>query len=111
MAPYRLTNPYVGRNPVTPQNAAGVKIDPLVSEPNANGTNPAATAAADPDDEPPLQCERLHGFNPGPDTDAAGNRYPPPPANSTIASFDVNTAPVPANFLITVASWSNTCPA
>jgi hypothetical protein len=30
-------------------------MDPDVSDPSANGTNPAATAAADPLEEPPDQ--------------------------------------------------------
>src|SRR5438552_13786347 len=55
IAPWRLTSPYVGRNPVTPQYAAGVRIEPDVSDPIANGTRPAATAAPGPLDEPPLQ--------------------------------------------------------
>ena len=36
-----------------PQNAAGTRIEPLVSEASASGTVPAATAAAEPPDEPP----------------------------------------------------------
>jgi hypothetical protein len=55
IAPCRLTLPYVGRNPVMPQNDAGVMMDPEVSEPMANGTSPAATAVPDPEDEPPAQ--------------------------------------------------------
>src|SRR5437773_11375645 len=70
MAPCRLTRPYVGRRPVTPQYAAGVRIDPDVSEPMAKGTKPAATAAPGPLDEPPLQKPTFHGFNPGPVNEA-----------------------------------------
>src|SRR2546425_12515634 len=55
MAPCRLTSPYVGRRPVTPQYAAGVRIEPEVSDPMAKGTRPAATAAPGPADDPPLQ--------------------------------------------------------
>ena len=39
--------------PTTPQNEAGCRIDPPVSLPRAAGTIRAATAAADPPDEPP----------------------------------------------------------
>ena len=74
MAPRRLTRPYVGRSPVTPQNAAGVTIEPEVSEPRANVTSPAATAAAEPLDDPPLQRVRSQGFNPGPVSDAEARR-------------------------------------
>src|SRR5437016_11654663 len=92
MAPCRLTSPYVGRRPVTPQYAAGVRIEPEVSEPIADGTRPAATALPDPLEDPPDQRVRSHGFKPGPNTDAAGDRYPPPPASSTMARFAMSTA-------------------
>ena len=67
MAPWRLTRPKVGRRPVTPQNAAGYWIDPQVSEPIANGTSPAATAAPDPLDEPPDQRTDPTVSGPGPE--------------------------------------------
>src|SRR6185436_15422568 len=70
IAPWRLTAPYVGRSPVTPQNDAGVRIDPDVSLPIANGTRPAATAAAGPDDEPPDQNFVFHGVRAGPVSEA-----------------------------------------
>ena len=38
--------------PTTPHSDAGWRIDPPVSDPKASGANPAATAAADPPDEP-----------------------------------------------------------
>ena len=72
MAPWRLTNPYVGRNPVTPQLAEGPRMDPEVSEPIPNGTNPAATAMPVPLDDPPDQCPGFQGFLPGPCRDAEG---------------------------------------
>ncbi len=52
--PARLTRPYVGRSPVTPQNADGQRIEPHVSVPIAKPTSPEATAAPEPDDEPPV---------------------------------------------------------
>jgi hypothetical protein len=45
----------VGRNPVMPQKADGVRMEPTVSEPMAKQTRPAATAEPGPLDEPPLQ--------------------------------------------------------
>ena len=51
--PERLSRPWVGRSPNTPHSAAGTRIDPLVSEPSASGTSDAATAAAEPPEEPP----------------------------------------------------------
>ena len=48
--------PKLGLNPTTPQKAAGRMTEPLVCEPTASGTMPAATAAAEPLDEPPGLC-------------------------------------------------------
>ena len=43
----------MGLKPTTPQNAAGRITEPLVCEPTAAGTMCAATAAAEPLEEPP----------------------------------------------------------
>ncbi len=51
--PVRDSRPKVGFSPNTPQSEAGTLTEPLVSEPRPNGTSPAATAAAEPPDEPP----------------------------------------------------------
>src|SRR5579862_7874392 len=50
--PDRLTRPTVGLRPTMPHTADGLRIDPSVSVPTASGASPAATAVADPDDEP-----------------------------------------------------------
>ena len=47
------TQPWRGLKPTTPQNEAGRITEPAVCVPYATGTMPAATAAADPLDEPP----------------------------------------------------------
>ena len=57
-----------------PQNADGQRIEPQVSVPIANPTRPAATAAPEPDDEPPVQRARSQGFRPGPLDEASANR-------------------------------------
>ena len=49
-------------------------MEPDVSEPSENGTSPAATAAAEPLEEPPDQRERSHGFSPGPVSEAPAIR-------------------------------------
>src|SRR5262249_1408760 len=49
----RDTRPCVPFMAKAPQNDAGRMIEPLVCVPMASGTMPAATAAAEPDDEPP----------------------------------------------------------
>ncbi len=38
-----------------PLSAAGTRMEPLLSEPSASGTSPAATAAAEPPEEPPAR--------------------------------------------------------
>jgi len=53
MIPSVLTAPGEVRMPYTPQSLAGTRTDPAVSVPSAKSTTPAATAAADPDDDPP----------------------------------------------------------
>ena len=58
----RGIRPWVGLKPTTPQNAAGRITEPLVCEPIAPGTMFAATAAAEPLEEPPgVRC-RSCGF-------------------------------------------------
>ena len=56
---------------MTPQYAAGVRIEPEVSDPIAKLTSPAATAAPGPLEEPPLQNPVFHGVSPGPVNDAS----------------------------------------
>ena len=81
-----------------------MRIEPEVSEPIANGTSPAATAAPGPLDDPPLQNFVFHGASPGPVNDASALLYPMPPASSTIASFATRIAPASRNRSTTVAS-------
>ncbi len=102
MAPVRLTRPYVGRSPVTPQREAGETIEPQVSLPIANGTRPAETALAEPADEPLEPCSRFHGL-----------RVVPPNHSSSIASspsenLATSTAPAASSLRTTAASCSNT---
>src|SRR5262249_44059317 len=62
MRPDRETEPYVVLSPTTPQNAAGCLIEPPVSEPSAAVAMFAATAAAEPPDDPPATRARSCGF-------------------------------------------------
>src|SRR3954463_4660181 len=64
--PKRETAPYVGLSPTIPHSAAGWRIDPPVSVPIAHGALPAATAAAEPPDEPPGTRVVSHGLRVGP---------------------------------------------
>ena len=52
--------------PVTPQNAAGWRIEPPVSVPVAAGARRAATAAAEPPLEPPGTRAGSQGLRAGP---------------------------------------------
>ncbi len=46
------TSPGEGRKPTTPQNDAGLRSEPPVSEPEASGTMPHASATAEPPEDP-----------------------------------------------------------
>jgi hypothetical protein len=52
IAPVRGTSPNVGRKAVQPQRDEGAAIEPSVSEPMLNATQPAAVADAGPADDP-----------------------------------------------------------
>ena len=60
------TRPRVGFNPTSPHCDAGMRIEPAMSLAWAAGTSPAATAAAEPPDEPPGEWSRFHGLWVGP---------------------------------------------
>src|SRR6185437_4646652 len=68
IAPVTGTKPYVGFQAVTPQQCAGMRREPPVSDPSATTTDPLATAAAEPDEEPPLIKSRFHGLRTEPCT-------------------------------------------
>src|SRR5581483_4335630 len=105
--PNRLTRPYVGFTPTTPQNAAGCRTDPPVSDPSAIGTTPAATAAADPPDEPPGTRVQSTGFNVGPNALCSVDD---PIANSSMFVLQAMTAPAARSRVTTVASYGLTYP-
>src|SRR5437899_3106528 len=60
--PWRGTSPCVGLSPYTPQYDAGRIVEPVVWLPSASGTIPAATAAAEPLEEPPGVWPALCGL-------------------------------------------------
>ena len=59
-------SPKLGLKPTTPQYDAGRIVEPAVWVPNANDTNPAATAAAEPLDDPPGERRASCGLVVGP---------------------------------------------
>ena len=60
--PVRDSRPKVGFRLKTPQREAGTLSDPLVSDPSDTGASPAAVAAPQPDEEPPLIRPKSCGF-------------------------------------------------
>ena len=76
--------------PTTPQNAAGMRIDPPASEPSAMGTAPAATVAAEPELDPPGFRERSRGFRVMP---VSGELPVPFQPNSGMVVLPTITAP------------------
>ncbi len=61
-APPTGIRPVDGLKPCRPHTDAGMRIDPPPSEAVARGTNPAATAAALPPDDPPAENSLFHGL-------------------------------------------------
>src|SRR6266481_2503638 len=101
IAPKRLTRPYVGLKPVTPQVEEGETIDPSVSVPIENPTRPADVAEAGPADEPLDPARSSSG--------AQGLRVTPPNhfgpcARAPIESLATSTAPASRSRSTMVAS-------
>src|SRR5438309_3681105 len=65
------TRPRAPFNPTSPQHAAGIRVEPPPSLPWAIGTRPAATAAAEPPDDPPGVRSRSQGLRVGPNSVAS----------------------------------------
>src|SRR5271155_91024 len=104
--PQREQRPYVGFSPTMPQNAAGCRIEPPVSVPVAPTQMLAATAAAEPPDEPPgaifvSEPRRRHGDTTGPKKDVSLDE---PMANSSLLSLPSKTAPSRHRLAVTVDS-------
>src|SRR5712692_935163 len=100
IAPVRGTSPNVGRSPVHPHRVLGEEIEPSVSEPMANATQPADVADAEPADDPLEPCAVFHGL-----------RVFPPNQWSSMASaprlsLATSTAPAASRRFTTVASSS-----
>src|ERR1700746_1813430 len=98
--------PYVCVRPTTPVKAAGWRIEPPVSVPVAPGARNAATAAAEPPDEPPgTRCvfapRRRHGEITGPKQEVS---FDEPMANSSLLVLPSKTAPSRHKLAVTVDS-------
>src|SRR5688500_9779289 len=87
IAPSSGTTPNVGRRPVVPQRIDGETIEPNVSVPIANGTQPAATAEHGPALDPLDPSAGLHWLLVRPPNQVS------PMASSPRESLATRTAP------------------
>ncbi len=92
----------MGFNPTTPQNDAGWRIDPPVSEPSVAIAISAATAAADPPDDPPGTRLLSRGLCTG---RYAEFSVDDPMANSSQLSLPRTTAPAVSRRATDVQSY------
>ena len=93
--------------PAMPQKAAGWRMEPPVSVAVAPSASRAATAAAEPPEEPPGtsrvsgSLRRFHGFSTGPRAEVVLDE---PMANSSMLVLPRNTAPSRSRLAVTVLS-------
>src|SRR5262249_31195716 len=87
--------------PAMPHIVAGLRTEPPVSVPIANGTNPAAVAAPAPLDDPPQKWSRFHGLRAG---GHGRSNDGPPVANSCVEHLPMKTPPAALSFHATTAS-------
>src|SRR3954463_15430956 len=108
--PQRERRPEVGLTPTVAVNAAGWRIEPPVSVAVAPMQSSAATADADPPDEPPgtsavLEPSRRHGLTTGPKHEVS---FADPIANSSLLSLPSMTAPSRQSCEVIVDSYGGT---
>ncbi len=72
-----VMRPRLGLRPTSPHSLAGTRIEPPPSLACATGTMPAATAAADPPEDPPVECSGFHGLRLGPKATGSVVMVPP----------------------------------
>ncbi len=94
--------------PTTPQNDAGLRSDPPMSDPSARGTIPEASAHAAPPLEPPADRVGSTGLRVTPNT---GLKVCEPAANSGTLVLPTKTAPAPRIRSTSRSSWSATASA
>ncbi len=99
--PLAGSNPRVGFSPTRLLNEAGTRPDPAVSVPSANTASPAATATAEPEDDPPEIYRSSNTQRGAP----WGERVPfSPVANWSRLVLPIGTAPAARSRATTVAS-------
>ena len=87
--------------PTTPQNDAGWRMDPPVSEPSATTAVPCATAAAEPPLDPPGTRSGATGLRTGPNAEFS---FEDPMANSSQLVLPRITPPACSMRAMAVAS-------
>src|SRR5687768_494932 len=87
--------------PTTPHIDAGLRTEPPVSVPIANGTKPAAVEVPAPLDDPPQKWSRFQGLRAG---GHGRSKEGPPIANSWVESLPMKTPPAALSFCVTAAS-------
>ncbi len=97
--------PWDGFSPISPQQEAGMRIEPPPSEALATGTMPAATAAAAPPDEPPGVRSVDHGLRVGPNE--VGSVTGRDPSSGELVRPSV-TSPAVRKRATRVVSWPET---
>ncbi len=105
ITPKREFLPYDGLKPTTLHILAGCLKLPPVSVPSDAGVKPAATAAAEPELEPPGILFFPHGLITGPVLEFS---HVVPIANSSIFTFPREFIPDSLSLEITVASYGGT---
>lgn len=103
--PNLLTRPYVGFSPTIPQHAAGMRIDPDVSEPSDPMVKPVGIATPAPPLDPPAILVRFHGFLASP---KCGFSVVTPSAYSCRLSLPTKIAPADSSLSTAVAPVSGT---
>ena len=86
------TRPRLGLRPTTPQQDAGMRIEPPRSLPSARPTRPAETAAALPPDDPPADRSGFHGLHVAPN-----RRFSVTGRNPSSGEFVLPTTIAPAS--------------
>src|SRR5437763_16252592 len=100
---WTATLPKVGFNPNTPQNAAGMRIEPPASVPTASGQMPAKSATALPPLLPPGVRTRFHGLRVTPESGESVTAFQP---NSGVVVLPKYTAPAARSLATTGESSS-----
>src|SRR5689334_309070 len=106
-APVYGTRPCVGLCPTVPQKELGMRIEPAWSPPSAMSTSPAATSAALPLEEPPVDFDRSQGLRTGP---VCEGWLPPAKQSASQAALPAIVAPAASSRATTVASRRGTKP-